>query len=178
MLNPFQASQGRPLHELAGSLYYMMAKQREARGCRPLVELEAHSGCPTLTAAELDSVVSLAPIALYAGGSIPFGTFGPIRTRWGGIPCVVAGRKVNLGFCEDIGFVADRASSCSTTMFCSHLHRAIMPIPAHYCRLHPTLHDPCYLRRQCMKITLQTCSAKFRFMASNCSSVRDAAFYP
>ena len=55
------------MHELAGALYYMMAKQREARGCDPRADEEAFASCPKLTVTELDSVVDLAPIALFAG---------------------------------------------------------------------------------------------------------------
>ena len=57
----------RPLHEMAGSLYYLMAKRREERGCRPDGELAAHAapGCAEASDGELGELLDLAPLATH-----------------------------------------------------------------------------------------------------------------
>ena len=55
-----------PLCDLAGALYYKMAKRREERGCEPTAEWRLHRGCAAASAAELDELLEVAPLALRA----------------------------------------------------------------------------------------------------------------
>ncbi|KAL1504977.1 hypothetical protein AB1Y20_008743 [Prymnesium parvum] len=60
------ASKGRSLAELAGALYYSMARQRALRGCNPLAEAEAHAECTPASVQEVEELSELAPLALNA----------------------------------------------------------------------------------------------------------------
>lgn len=54
----------RPIHELTGALFYLMARRREERGCDPTHEEASHKTCPTASEAEIADISEWAPIAL------------------------------------------------------------------------------------------------------------------
>lgn len=60
------ASKGRSPAELAAAFYYLMARQRELRGCNPLSEQSAHAECPPASLKEVENLAQLAPLALNA----------------------------------------------------------------------------------------------------------------
>jgi hypothetical protein len=59
-----QACLGVPVHDLAGALYYLMARRREERGCDPLAEVALHRDCAAASSAEIDELLEAAPLAL------------------------------------------------------------------------------------------------------------------
>mmetsp|Transcript_35523 Transcript_35523/g.118780 ORF Transcript_35523/g.118780 Transcript_35523/m.118780 type:complete len:577 (+) Transcript_35523:572-2302(+) len=54
----------KPVHELTGALYYLMARRREERGAFPTFEEAAHAGCAVPTDAEVADLGEWAPLAL------------------------------------------------------------------------------------------------------------------
>lgn len=54
----------RPVHELTGALYYLMAKRRWQRGCDPSYERAAHAGLEPLEEAEMRRILEYAPLAM------------------------------------------------------------------------------------------------------------------
>ena len=59
-----EAIKRRPVHELTGALYYLMAKRRWERGCCPSFEESAHSNCETLSEKDMEKFLEYAPIAM------------------------------------------------------------------------------------------------------------------
>mmetsp|Transcript_25102 Transcript_25102/g.79216 ORF Transcript_25102/g.79216 Transcript_25102/m.79216 type:complete len:346 (-) Transcript_25102:409-1446(-) len=54
----------RPIHELTGALYYLMARRRQERGCNPEHEATAHAGLPAASPSDLADASEWAPLAL------------------------------------------------------------------------------------------------------------------
>ena len=54
-----QACLGVPVHDLAGALYYLMARRREERGCNPMAEVGLHRDCPAASSSEIDELLEV-----------------------------------------------------------------------------------------------------------------------